>query len=403
VRQPGTNAQATPSGGPTAAPFPSLRLQQFLDIERAVLTTPADPATVASHLAQGVTLFLAATGAAVGLVDNGVYGLLAHYGLDQTYRRRYEGLRLGDSPLADLLHSSRPFVLVEPPPQALHTLVLPLRAHDVLGALQVVHRADVVLADDDTQLALALALLVGAALVNARRAQHLTCLARVKSDALSAMAHDLRAPLNALVGYASLLADQAFGPLSTEQREVAASLERQALELVDLLGATLDVARLETGVLPVRSEEFAFEDVVTTLFRGTFARAVHAGRLTSTVAADLPRLRTDRIKVKQIVQNLVDNALKHGEGSTVQIDAVVVPDRDTIRITVRDTGPGIAGDLLPRLFEPFRPGPAAGGTGLGLYLVRTFAEALGGRTAARSVPGTGTAITVELPLVLPGR
>ena len=108
------------------------------------------------------------------------------------------------------------------------------------------------------------------------------------------------------------------------------------------------------------------------------------------------------MKVKEIVQNLVDNALKHSDGRTVEIEVVLAPERQAVRLTVRDAGPGIAADVLPHLFEPFRPGPGAErGTGFGLYIVRCFAEALGGRVAARSQPGEGTAITVELPLVAP--
>jgi signal transduction histidine kinase len=108
-------------------------------------------------------------------------------------------------------------------------------------------------------------------------------------------------------------------------------------------------------------------------------------------------MRSDRVKVKEIVQNLVDNALKHSGQSGVQVEVALAPERDTARITVRDGGPGIAADVLPHLFEPFRPG-SAHGTGFGLYIVRCFAEALGGRVAARSLAGEGTAITVELPL-----
>src|SRR5206468_10477150 len=97
--------------------------------------------------------------------------------------------------------------------------------------------------------------------------------ARLKSDALAAMAHDLRAPLNALVGYTSLLNEGAFGLLRPEQEEITAILERQALELVDLLDATLDVARLETAQLPVRLEEFALGDLLRGLREATFAQA----------------------------------------------------------------------------------------------------------------------------------
>jgi signal transduction histidine kinase len=108
------------------------------------------------------------------------------------------------------------------------------------------------------------------------------------------------------------------------------------------------------------------------------------------------------VKVKEIVQNLVDNALKHSDGRRVDVAVELVPARETVRITVRDAGSGIAAEVLPHLFEPFRPGPGRGrGTGFGLYIVRCFTEALGGHVAARSRPGEGTAVTVELPLVAP--
>ena len=108
------------------------------------------------------------------------------------------------------------------------------------------------------------------------------------------------------------------------------------------------------------------------------------------------------MKVKEIVQNLVDNALKHGADRGVDVDAVLAADGGRVRITVRDRGAGIAAQVLPRLFEPFNPGDDRT-TGFGLYIVRCFAEALGGRVVARSEPGEGTAVTVELPLAAPLR
>ncbi|TMA48137.1 MAG: ATP-binding protein, partial [Deltaproteobacteria bacterium] len=106
-------------------------------------------------------------------------------------------------------------------------------------------------------------------------------------------------------------------------------------------------------------------------------------------------------KVKQIVQNLIDNALKHGGGGRVELEIALAPERDLVRLVVRDTGPGIAPDLLPHVFEPFRRGGQRG-TGFGLYLVRSFAEALGGHVVARSEPDRETTVSVELPLVAPG-
>jgi signal transduction histidine kinase len=388
-----------------AAALDAIRVEQFLDLQSALLLPSGDPETLPDRLVQGVATFLGVAGAAVGVVQDGVYRVLGTYGVTPGYARRYDGSSLRDSELGAALGAARPLVLHELDGEApVRTLVVPFRAGETRGALHVIAALDALPADDALQLVRALSGLAGIALANASQCRRLAEVAALKGDALATMAHDLRAPLNALIGYASLLDEGAFGPLTEEQRDVSATLERQAIELVDLLGATLDVARLEMGRLPLRTEEFALADVLAGLAAGTFARACREGRLACTLAADLPALRTDRVKVKQIVQNLIDNALRHGAGGGVEIDVALAPGRDAVRIAVRDAGPGIAPDMLPHLFEPFRPGRGAGhGNGFGLYIVHRFAEALGGRVAAHGRPGGGTALTVELPLVAPGR
>ena len=351
---------------------------------------------------QRVAVLLGVAGAAVGVVQDGRYRLLAVYGVDATYRARYDGLAAEASELVPALVRGQPLVLRDHDGSGpVRTLVLPFPAAETIGALHVVVPERAQPADDELQLARALAGLAGIALANARQCRHLTQLARLKGDFLAAMAHDLRAPLNALVGYAGLLGEGAFGPLSAEQRDISATLQRQAIELVDLLGATLDVARLETGHLPIRLETFELADVVAALGESTFAAATRDGRLLATVAPALPTLRSDRVKVKEIVQNLVGNALKHGAPPVV-LQAGLVPGEERVRVTIRDAGPGIASTVQAHLFEPFRAGPG-GGTGFGLYIARCFSEALGGGLAIRSEPGAGTAVTVELPLVATAR
>jgi signal transduction histidine kinase len=375
-----------------------VRVEQFLALQHGLFDTP-DVDTLPDRLAQAIATFVGVDGAAVGVLDDDVYRLLAAYGLPPAYAARYDRTSLRDSELAPALASGRPLVLAEPGDHdGGHTTVLPFAAGDVRGAIHLVTTGPETLGPDDLQYARTLALLAGTALGNAQRWRRLSQAARLKGDALAAMAHDLRAPLNALIGYAGLLGDGAFGPLTAEQRNVSGTLERQAIELVDLLGATLDVARLETGQLPLRREEFAFGDVLGALSAGTFARAAQEGRLVYRVRPGLPTLRTDRVKVKEIVQNLVDNALKHGAGQPVEVEASPGPRGDTIVLNVRNAG-GIPADLLPHLFEPFRAGDG-GGTGFGLYIVRCFSEALGGRVSARSAAGEDTVLTVELPIGL---
>jgi signal transduction histidine kinase len=396
------NRTSSASSSATGASFDAIRLEQFLDLQRDVLLATGDPETLPERLVQRVAVLLGVAGAAVGVVHEGRYRVLAVYGVGPAYRARYDGMAVDDSELAPALAGAHPLVLSDCDGDVpLRTLILPFPASDMTGALHVVVAERVQPADDELQLARALAGLAGIALANARQCRRLAQAAQLKGDALTAMAHDLRAPLNALVGYAGLLGEGAFGPLSAEQRDVSATLERQANELVDLLGAALDVARLETGHLPIRIEEFDLGEVAAALATSTFARATRDRRLVVAVAPALPPLRTDRVKLKEIVQNLVGNALAHG-GAPVVLEVALVAEReDTVRITVRDAGPGIATDVLPHLFEPFRPGPG-GETGFGLYIVRCFSEALGGRVAVQSDPASGTTITVELPRVAPG-
>jgi signal transduction histidine kinase len=382
-----------------------VRLEQLLDLHRGLLLSEEESPQLPDRLVHAVATLLGVAGAALGVVQDGLYRVLAASGLDADYTSTYDRTSARDGILAGALRDGRPVVRAEAErgPHPLTTVVLPLRGRDVVGALHIVERAARPLSDADVHIARVLAAMAATALSNAARCRRLAEHARLKSDALSSMAHDLRSPLNALVGYANLLGDGAFGPLLGEQREVAATLERQALELIDLLGATLDVARLENGRLPLRIEDVDLAEMVRTLQGGTFARGTREGTVGWRVAPHLPRLRSDRVKVKEIVQNLVDNALKHGTGGRVDVEvAPAESGRDAVHVTVRDTGPGIAPDVLPHLFERFGPGDGRG-TGFGLYIVRVFVEALGGRVVARSIPGQGTAITVELPLASPAR
>jgi signal transduction histidine kinase len=382
---------------PAPVALDPVRLEQFLDLGRDLLLG-ADPDALPERLAQGIALFLGVCGAAVGLVENGSYGVVATHGVGADYARRYADGARRNPALGRLLAAGRPGVLREA--DGARSVVLPFRVPDLSGALHLVVASEAPVTDADLQLARVLALLAGAALANAHQQRRLAELARLRSDALTAMAHDLRAPLNALIGYASLLGEGAFGPLSGDSAGLGHA-RAPGGRAGGLLGATLDVARLETGRLPVRVDEFALADLLAALLEGTFACASREGRLACHLAPGLPPMRTDRVKVKEIVQNLVDNALKHGAGA-VALEVALATDGETVRITVRDAGPGIPADVLPHLFEPFRPANGKG-TGFGLYIVRCFAEALGGRVAARSSAGEGAAITVELPLRAPAR
>ena len=218
-----------------------------------------------------------------------------------------------------------------------------------------------------------------------------------RSEVLIALAHDLRTPLNAVIGYTQVLMEDGYGPCNEAQRKVLATIEHQALDLLSMLKGALELARLEAETEAPKQDEFALDEVLHDLCTGASARRAQNGvRLAWSVDPAVPPLRSDRFRVRQILQNLVENALRFTDHGAVSVDAL--PHEGGVRLIVSDTGTGIERAQLPYLFEPFRPGGSErSGTGCGLYLVKRFSESLGGRVAVDSTPGVGTRFTIDLP------
>jgi signal transduction histidine kinase len=239
------------------------------------------------------------------------------------------------------------------------------------------------------------------AVVALRQAAARTKLARAvetRSEILIALAHDLRTPLSAVLGYTQLLMEGEYGRCTDTQRGVLSGIEQQALQLLAMLNDALAMARADAEHDEPRRDEFALDEVLRELCSGASARrATNGVRLVWSVDPAVPPLRSDRFRVRQILQNLVDNALRFTDHGDVNVDAR--PHEGGIRVVVSDTGTGIDRADLPYLFEPFRPGGSArSGTGCGLYLVKRFSESLGGRIAVDSTPGIGTRFTIDLPV-----
>lgn len=218
-----------------------------------------------------------------------------------------------------------------------------------------------------------------------------------KTEFLNTMSHELRSPLNVVVGYAQMVGEEAADPA------IAATTERitaSACEVLRLVENTMQVGRLEAGKLPLDLQDFALAEVVHELDDAVRAlpEARHGVGVEWHVSADLPTLHLDRLKVKEIVQNLVSNALKFTRDGRVSVE--VAPDRgDRVRIVVRDTGPGIPAASQSRIFEMFdRAGVShAPGAGLGLYIVKRLVDLMQGEIAVTSAVGVGTTFTVWLP------
>jgi signal transduction histidine kinase len=232
---------------------------------------------------------------------------------------------------------------------------------------------------------------------NARLLSELRLAAELKSEFVGAVSHELRSPLNVIIGYAEMLRDGELGAVSAEQAAALDRTHRQAVALLEMITALLDLNRLEAGRLPIsRTPVDVAELLVELVEQLPAAWRVHDVAIRVESAPSLAPLVTDRGKLKTVLRNLLHNALKFTSAGEVVVGAV--PTADGIAFTVRDTGVGIPEDALPYVFEMFRqvPGTGGGGVGLGLHIVRRFVDALGGTVEVTSVLGIGTTFVVTL-------
>ncbi len=226
----------------------------------------------------------------------------------------------------------------------------------------------------------------------------------LKSEFISTMSHELRTPLNAIIGYNELLGDGEFGPVSREQRDVCGKVLQYSRQLLELIQATLDVSRMESGALPV-----ALGPVdVAALFAEVEAEIpsawVKAGvRVCFAAHPNVPPLQSDHPKLKMVIRNLVHNALKFTDTGTVAVQATADSETDTLRIEVADTGIGISPEGQGIIFDMFRQVDGSDrrrhdGVGLGLYIVRRLTSLLGGTVGVESEVGRGSRFGLRFPL-----
>jgi signal transduction histidine kinase len=223
----------------------------------------------------------------------------------------------------------------------------------------------------------------------------------LKSEFLSTMSHELRTPLNVIIGYADLLGDDAFGVLGLEQQDVVGRLRTNAHSLLELINATLEVNRIEAGYAGVQLRDVDLRQLLAELQ----SESDHLPRQNGVALRwEVPRandlVRTDPVKLKIVVRNLIGNALKFTKRGYVAVQVSYDLRGRLLEVAVRDTGAGIAAEHLPKIFDMFHQAPSdsnPGGVGLGLYIVKRFVELLGGRVSATSVAGEGSCFRVALP------
>jgi cell cycle sensor histidine kinase DivJ len=228
--------------------------------------------------------------------------------------------------------------------------------------------------------------------------------ARAKSRFLANMSHELRTPLNAIIGFSDIMRSRLFGPLPERYAEYANLIHESGGHLLDLISDLLDVSKIEAERFTLTLEAFDAREAVSGALRLTRVQADAAKiALRGALPAEPLEVEADRRALKQIVLNLVSNALKF-TSSGGQVNVLARRRGDSLEIIVADTGVGIAPEDLERLGRPYEqagaPEQRALGVGLGLSLVRAFAELHGGTMTLKSVLGEGTAVTVRLPVML---
>jgi signal transduction histidine kinase len=227
---------------------------------------------------------------------------------------------------------------------------------------------------------------------------------RTKSDFLANMSHELRTPLNAIIGFSELMCKELFGPINNRRYvEYSNDIQESAKHLLMVINEVLDFSRAEAGALTLNESEIDPEQVIHSARRIVEERAMAAGlTLETAVPEGLSKLRADEHMLKQMLINLLWNAIKFTpEGGRI----CILAERGaagTLLIEIADTGIGMAPDEIPIALKPFRQVDSSltrkyGGTGLGLPLVKSRIELHGGSLAIASAPGVGTTVTLIFP------
>ncbi|MBX3155019.1 MAG: response regulator [Deltaproteobacteria bacterium] len=227
---------------------------------------------------------------------------------------------------------------------------------------------------------------------------------RAKTDFLAHMSHELRTPLNAVLGLSEALLERIFGELSEAQANTLATIHSSGRHLLDLINDVLDIARVESGNLPVEEDQVPLRPLIEESTALVYGQLTAKGqKLVVDLAPQLPPVDVDRRRIKQVLLNLLHNANKFSPpGATVTMRAAVHDNGREVELSVSDDGPGIHAADHQRIFEPFvtldrSMSRAHDGAGLGLALAKRIVELHHGRIRVDSEPGRGTTFAITLP------
>jgi signal transduction histidine kinase len=382
------------------------------------LTSTLDPDEILERIVELARELVGADGAGVSVVEEGrprgvrmsvATGLLRplHGHIRPLEGSVSEAVITGGSPLLFRVgeRGQHPGVAALAELGVAHLAGVPLSVgNEMFGVLAVVNRrGSARLGDRDLRV---LSLLAGQAALSVRNARLFVATEaanRAKSEFLAIMSHELRTPLNALEGYASLLEEEVYGELNADQHHALDRMRASRRHLLALIEQVLDVSRAEAGRPELRLESIDLTEMVEEIGEALRGASEARGLRLEVEASPATRTESDPAMVRQIVTNLVGNAIKFTEAGRISLRCDYY--ENGAMIQVEDTGPGIPADALERIFEPFVQLDASttrreGGSGLGLALSRKFARMLGGDIEVESrTEGSrrGSRFTLLLP------
>jgi signal transduction histidine kinase len=233
----------------------------------------------------------------------------------------------------------------------------------------------------------------------ARAADRARQASEAKSAFLASMSHELRTPMTTVMGFSEMLASGALGHLDGQQQEVVGHIVTGSRHLNQLINEVLDLARVEEGRLTFHPEDVSPHVLVGEVVDGMRGLADDRAIRIVVDAPDLGRFRLDPARFKQVLYNLIGNAVKFTEAGGEVTVALRAAEHHELLVSVTDYGPGVPPDEMDKIFLPFEQGAHRnGGAGLGLAVSRRIVDAQGGRIEVASTPGEGATFTVTLPV-----
>jgi GAF domain-containing protein len=404
------------------------KLTALGEVSQAVSST-LDVETVLDTIVARATQLAGADGCAISEYDDAteVFHVRATHGIDAALigTLRAMPLRKGEGTMGRAAETREPTqiadiavsgayqshvrdMLIDAGYRALLSVPL-LREEEIIGSLSLLRKVSGEFSLEVIEVLKTFATQSALAIQNARlfreiadKSAQLEAASRHKSEFLANMSHELRTPLNAIIGFSEVLVDRMFGELNEKQDEYLKDIYASGQHLLSLINDILDLSKIEAGRMELEATDFDLPSAIDNALILVRERASRRGiRLGHSVDERLGSIRGDERKVKQVLLNLLSNALKFTpEGG--RIDVRATPKDGVAEISVADTGVGIAPEDQEAVFEEFRQVGTADkkveGTGLGLALSRKFIELHGGRIWVESEVGKGSTFRFTLPM-----